>query len=810
MTIKSRSENIELVNNERIVKHSDNEKLRAAYALNMCTISVSQIIDYNDAYILEQEYDAILNNLNLKQMPKDDALLRILSEILNTITFFRIQEIKRKQIEKKYNQRVKNAIWSAIPNMGVIVSDKPVAMAMSIATQVGIGYMNYRKEKSSAKTDKEDAEIELEITAIEQLNALKRELFTTAWRLADEYDFEDEWRITEKQIKQYNEILNDSNELRKYARMEAVANKFIAYPPFWYFYGHIANYIAEMAKNRLNNNTKKSDEEKSEYCKDKMIVKRYISLAKEHFEHFYRLCDFNILREDQLTASFALEYLDILWNDGDRDIEKMKNLVKLAERMAPTSFDIMQLCVVSYLKMGETDEAIRLLKILVNEEYNLFTNAKLLSRIYVSSFLFGKKSDFAMAEYRMLMTMIDSAYLFPMPLIKDFDAKLEDKRLQNKFLEEQKKLLQKDYRFVINEFIKAKIIEYNKIWPVPYTACKIQEGYFDYSVGSKCRRLEDVEKALEGENRVEYIAAIRDSAFRIKYLDLLNSMLKSLDELCLFRKYKSKDDLIWKIRTEIVLNRRNFQTCQEKLENGTFGIEDYRMMQEELSFRRFTEKFFDELKIVLMNQIDDIETVSSELEETAMKYLETVELDLNEFCYNHNLPEPEELRKKRNRIIEVPNDNYYFEYSILGNDIDEEVSKRQQRERMQNVVCEYASNLVIGNKSEVAVLLPNSIEFETYFKNVKFEGAGLKANVLAIIDDKTKKDYDFLLTYRRIVIVNKNSIKPMCNYDRVNYIKAGTRDELGIGWPDRYSNKNINIACLYDLIQKLYEMNDIV
>ena len=37
-------------------------------------------------------------------------------------------------------------------------------------------------------------------------NSLKRELFTTAWRLADEYDFDDEWRITEKQIKQYNEI----------------------------------------------------------------------------------------------------------------------------------------------------------------------------------------------------------------------------------------------------------------------------------------------------------------------------------------------------------------------------------------------------------------------------------------------------------------------------------------------------------------------------------------------------------------------------------------------------------------------------
>ena len=54
---------------------------RAAYALNMCTVSVSQIIDYNDEYILEQEYDAILNNLNLENIPKDEALLNILTEL---------------------------------------------------------------------------------------------------------------------------------------------------------------------------------------------------------------------------------------------------------------------------------------------------------------------------------------------------------------------------------------------------------------------------------------------------------------------------------------------------------------------------------------------------------------------------------------------------------------------------------------------------------------------------------------------------------------------------------------------------------
>lgn len=119
--------------------------LRAVYALNMCTVSVSQIIDYNDVYILEQEYDAILNNLNLEKMPKADSLKNILIELLNTITFFRIQEIKKKEIEKKYQQKMKNAIWSAIPNLNIIVAGGPVAIAYSLASQVGIGYMNYRK-----------------------------------------------------------------------------------------------------------------------------------------------------------------------------------------------------------------------------------------------------------------------------------------------------------------------------------------------------------------------------------------------------------------------------------------------------------------------------------------------------------------------------------------------------------------------------------------------------------------------------------------------------------------------------------------
>ncbi len=792
--------------------HSNEEKLKAAYALNMCTVSVSQIVDYNDSYILEQEYDAILNNLNLKEIPKDDALLRILTELLNTITFFRIQEIKKQQIEKKYNQRIKSAIWSAVPSLSVVMSGNPVAIAMSLATQIGTGYMNYRKEKNSAKNDKEDAEIELEITAIEQLNSLRRELFTTAWRLADEYDFEDEWRITEKQIKQYNEILRDSDDLRKYARLEAIADRFIAYPPFWYFFGHTANYIVETAKNRISQNDKASDEEILAYSKDVAIVKQYSAFAKNHYEHYFELSKNNILREDQMTASFALEYVDLLWNEEEKDFEKMKSLVRLAEKMAPTSFDILQLCTISYLKLGETDEAARVLKILVNEEYNTSTNAKLLSRIYVSKYLFGDKreADWALAEYHILSATSDCEFLFPMPMKKPSSSKNEDKVLQDKYLEDQKIHLQKHYRVIINEFIKSGMEKYSRLWPIPDTANVRGDDYFDCSIEARKRRLADIESALDhDESRTSYVNALRDASIRVHYLDLLNEMLRSLDELEVFRTYEDKDYLIGKIRKKIVNTRTDLKLFQEKFEKTDFSFEDYLLFQSKFSFRTFTEEFFDELKEALTNQIDAVETVAESLGKTSMQYMEQAELDLIEFCRKNSIPDPDVLRKNNNGMIEIPDYNYYFDYSILGDDLEGENERKEQRSKMRKVVKDSYHSLLIENCNDVVVLLPGTYSFDAYFQNVMLCGAGLKDVVLAIIDDKTRKDYDLLLTYSGVVIIEKNKIQPAVDYKMIRYSKIGNKYELIIDWPAVYSNNAVNIDALYNLITKLSEIKEL-
>ena len=483
--------------------HEKQDQLRAAYALNMCTVSVSQIVDYNDEYILEQEYEAILNNLNLEQMPKDEALLNILVKLLNVITFFRIDKIKREQIEKKYQRRMKNAIWSAVPNIGVIVAGDPVTVGLSLATQVGIGYMNYRREKANALADKEDSEVELRITAMEQLNALRRELFTTAWRLADEYNFPDRYRLTERQISQYNQILMDTDELRKYERLMAVQDKFEAYLPFWYFMGHSAKYISEDKLNGL----------------EPAAREHYRNQAKLHFEKYDSLNSFNILREDELTASFALEYVDLLLLEENPDKDKIHRLIKTAVNMAGNANDILELCAVSYLKIGQTEEAEKLLRILVNEDYNTATNSKLLSRIYVSEYLKGS-NPLARTQYGILSTRVTPAWLFPMPERKEEDLLLQDKELQDKYLTDQRFDLQKEYRDVITQFIEKYIILFNKIIPVPVN--NPSDDYFLNTEKALKRRRQDVYDALESDRGNEYRQVIRESGYRFRYVELVN------------------------------------------------------------------------------------------------------------------------------------------------------------------------------------------------------------------------------------------------------------------------------------------------
>ena len=419
-------------------KMSEQDKKKAAYALNLCLVSISQIIDYSDLYILEQEYEGILNNLNLEHMPKDEALLDILRQILDTITFFRIQEGDKQFIEKEYQDKMKTAIWSAVPNCGAILAcSDPAAMLLTLVTQVGTGYMNYRRAKAEAGREKEKAEWELHKAAIEQFNGLRRELFTTAWKLADSYGFPDAWRLTESQITQYNQILKDPKLSRKLARLEDIENKFQAYPQFWYFKGNAA----------LNLSREDSQ----------AVFGDALDTARKSYEQYFSINNSanELLRTDPICAACALEYVSLM---SEHEKELKIKYIQRAIDCAGTHFDILQMCAMAYLDIGEVEAAARILKTLVCEGYNESINAQLLSSLYIAEHIKQNGTTQYEMQYAQLRALTNEKHLIAWPqgnesADKQYQHFMNDSR--TRLLEEYSKFLYGYYTDQADLFIKS-------------------------------------------------------------------------------------------------------------------------------------------------------------------------------------------------------------------------------------------------------------------------------------------------------------------------------------------------------------------
>jgi hypothetical protein len=381
------------------IDYSTEEKIRVASALNMCVVSVSQIVDYADLVVLEQEYDGILNNLNIKNFVKDEAMLSCIKQILNVINYFRISAAEKAKIEREYQQKARNAIYNAMPQPGTVVATaigiatNPITGIFSALMAVGTGYMNYRRSKSQMLLEKEGSEFKLQVAAAEQLHGLRRELFECAWRLSDKYGFEEEYRLTEKQIKNYNEILLDADPIRRFERLEYIKDNFKAYAPYWY---NIGNAAREISQYHIT-----EDEELNA-----KLRLEYRQKALSYFETFEKVHQ-EFMREDEIAATCKLEHIALL--NPDNDETKISQLLSEATRLAGHSLDLLQMCAFVNLSLGRANEAGRLFLHLVNEKYNLDVTGKLLSRIYIES-----DDKF---RYELLQKRIGEIYVYP--YIKD-------------------------------------------------------------------------------------------------------------------------------------------------------------------------------------------------------------------------------------------------------------------------------------------------------------------------------------------------------------------------------------------------------
>lgn len=749
----------------------NSEQLKAAYALNLCTVSVSQIIDYDDINVMEQEYEGILNNLNLEQMPKDEALLKILKQIMDTITYFRIQDGEKKMVEKKYQQKMKNAIWAAAPKIGMIVTGgSPLNMAVSLASQVGIAYMNYRGAKADADLNRELEQWQLERTAIEQFNGLRRELFDTAWRLSAAHNFPDQLRLTERQIKQYNSVLMDSDLIRRYERLNAVKEEFLAYPPFWYQFGNTANSIA------------RSDIPLSESTR-----KYYLESARSHFTQYRTANRYGLLREDPIAASCALELAELL--DAEKDRELILELLQEAIRFSGRENDVMQLAALDYLKLNEREKAAVLLSQLVNEQYNTTLNAQILSSIYVCSYIHNR-SEKTLARYEILCRQVGSGYLYPLPQGNSDSPEA----LENQFVAMQKKILYEKYKITAQGFLKKYMVKFGKIIPVYDSQIKHSDMYYiGDELSLQDRKYQALKIFSSRHKTAEYLDMLREANIAYSILDLLNEMF---DACCYlnFMNEPVKAYLAKDIEEAVRRMSPELNDLRIKLEDDA-SFDRFAMDKLlELSLQDFTEAFFRDFSEEIGRYINS----RSEMQDFAL-----AEENLTEFCRREHLPDPAVLFGKdgsSERNEQAPSVKR-FDGRLLGDSIISDTEDASNIRMMTEVIRSQASHIVL-NSEKAEIFTSGDPRIERYFTSSKLRTKDtLKASALAILDNTARKaDFDLIFTASGIVPVKNGSAKTAVAYKDIDWAQ-GKSACLMIG--GRYEPEGVDLDRLYKLIEQL-------
>lgn len=354
---------------------TDEEKRKAAMVLNLCATSISRIIASNDMEVLDVEYNAILNNLNLQNMIKDESLLSTFKSILDTITFYRLQAGDRKRAEVRYQQKLNSAIWS-VGQQGTCILFAPTnAWAAISGAIMAVGaFCNYKKTKSDARVAYEDELWKLERSLIEQLHALRYSLFETAWRLSSKYDFADAWRLTIPQIEQYNQILDEPDAAWRYFRLAQYKENFEAYPYYW-------NELGESAFIAANKDGM-----------DEAIRNDFLAKAEAAFEAFVSK-DARLLREDMIAAAARLRRVQIAvlrGNTWEESVDGQFGFLHDLKSLACSAPDLLMQAAIFYASAYESgkskrhlDAAIGLMEMVVAQGYDQPTSSRLLSKMYL-------------------------------------------------------------------------------------------------------------------------------------------------------------------------------------------------------------------------------------------------------------------------------------------------------------------------------------------------------------------------------------------------------------------------------------------
>lgn len=248
----------------------DNKATQAMLALNYCHTSLVKILAYEDRIVLDEEYNNIINNINLTTI-HDEEILTVLQNLMDTLTTYKLADTDKDILVKEYNKRIAAASYAAFNfSFKDIVAGKNLKdLAIGIMTTLpetlfknvlnkalqgvmsggllGVGfvtmdslasmgdpYQNYRDNIEDYHEKLEREIWKLDKTTIQAVNETRKTFLQVYWKLMQKYNIPDNWRLTEKQIQRAIDVFKEQDVEKKLRLLEGIQQDFAVFPPFWY------------------------------------------------------------------------------------------------------------------------------------------------------------------------------------------------------------------------------------------------------------------------------------------------------------------------------------------------------------------------------------------------------------------------------------------------------------------------------------------------------------------------------------------------------------------------------------------------
>ncbi|MCG2747205.1 MAG: hypothetical protein L6365_06700 [Desulfobulbaceae bacterium] len=226
--------------------NKDQTQLQVLQSLNLIAVSLTHIMTYNDKVVLDQEYNTIINNLNLSNIPDAD-IITLLQELMDLLISSKIQDHERDYILTRFDKNVqnelKNRVRSRIFDTDMVLN--PYVGVLTAVLSTGSFYFNYRSQMDAYAKEKEEGKWAIEAKTMQDINSFYKKLLKYSWELMRRYNLPDEWRLNEKQLRDYTDILKESDLDRRYRKLERIENGFQKFPPYWYYRGQAAQEIGK-------------------------------------------------------------------------------------------------------------------------------------------------------------------------------------------------------------------------------------------------------------------------------------------------------------------------------------------------------------------------------------------------------------------------------------------------------------------------------------------------------------------------------------------------------------------------------------